>query len=182
MGLTNEAETLHDRTTRGRLDAGAIRQCPHREGVFVTALDRDASRCAYRLGAAMVADGAVDANEEAMASAVAWALSAVVLKCPLCEVDRKLERAMRFELTTPTLARLCSTPELRPLGCAGNLSTPAGVSAGLALRRAGYGATPGQMQQENESMQRAGGHCESAVRAPITTENADKITGLQDRT
>ena len=29
---------------------------------------------------------------------------------------RKLERAMRFELTTPTLARLCSTPELRPLG------------------------------------------------------------------
>ena len=28
----------------------------------------------------------------------------------------KLERAMRFELTTPTLARLCSTPELRPLG------------------------------------------------------------------
>ena len=25
-----------------------------------------------------------------------------------------LERAMRFELTTPTLARLCSTPELRP--------------------------------------------------------------------
>ena len=28
---------------------------------------------------------------------------------------RELERAMRFELTTPTLARLCSTPELRPL-------------------------------------------------------------------
>ena len=27
---------------------------------------------------------------------------------------KKLERAMRFELTTPTLARLCSTPELRP--------------------------------------------------------------------
>ena len=26
-----------------------------------------------------------------------------------------LERAMRFELTTLTLARLCSTPELRPL-------------------------------------------------------------------
>ena len=29
---------------------------------------------------------------------------------PVC----KLERAMRFELTTLTLARLCSTPELRP--------------------------------------------------------------------
>ncbi len=27
----------------------------------------------------------------------------------------QLERAMRFELTTLTLARLCSTPELRPL-------------------------------------------------------------------
>ncbi len=26
----------------------------------------------------------------------------------------RLERAMRFELTTLTLARLCSTPELRP--------------------------------------------------------------------
>eukprot|EP00521_Asterionellopsis_glacialis_P005760 CAMPEP_0195268272 /NCGR_PEP_ID=MMETSP0706-20130129/13084_1 /TAXON_ID=33640 /ORGANISM="Asterionellopsis glacialis, Strain CCMP134" /LENGTH=49 /DNA_ID= /DNA_START= /DNA_END= /DNA_ORIENTATION= len=25
-----------------------------------------------------------------------------------------LERAKRFELSTPTLARLCSTPELRP--------------------------------------------------------------------
>ncbi len=30
-------------------------------------------------------------------------------------MEKKLERAMRFELTTPTLARLCSTPELRPL-------------------------------------------------------------------
>ena len=29
--------------------------------------------------------------------------------------EENLERAMRFELTTPTLARLCSTPELRPL-------------------------------------------------------------------
>ena len=28
----------------------------------------------------------------------------------------RLERAKRFELSTPTLARLCSTPELRPLG------------------------------------------------------------------
>ena len=31
-----------------------------------------------------------------------------------------LERAMRFELTTPTLARLCSTPELRPHPVWGN--------------------------------------------------------------
>jgi hypothetical protein len=30
---------------------------------------------------------------------------------------RRLERAMRFELTTLTLARLCSTPELRPHRC-----------------------------------------------------------------
>jgi hypothetical protein len=33
----------------------------------------------------------------------------------------KLERAKRFELSTPTLARLCSTPELRPLGVAATL-------------------------------------------------------------
>ena len=32
----------------------------------------------------------------------------------LMVVRERLERAMRFELTTPTLARLCSTPELRP--------------------------------------------------------------------
>ena len=30
--------------------------------------------------------------------------------------DEALERAKRFELSTPTLARLCSTTELRPLG------------------------------------------------------------------
>ncbi len=28
--------------------------------------------------------------------------------------EKKMERAMRFELTTSTLARLRSTPELRP--------------------------------------------------------------------
>ena len=32
-----------------------------------------------------------------------------------------LERAMRFELTTLTLARLCSTPELRPHSMSGYL-------------------------------------------------------------
>ena len=36
------------------------------------------------------------------------------------KVTEKLERAMRFELTTPTLARLCSTPELRPLAIVGS--------------------------------------------------------------
>ena len=36
-------------------------------------------------------------------------------------VSEKLERAKRFELSTPTLARLCSTPELRPLGVAATL-------------------------------------------------------------
>ncbi len=35
--------------------------------------------------------------------------------CKAFDFLRKLERAMRFELTTLTLARLCSTPELRPL-------------------------------------------------------------------
>ena len=39
-----------------------------------------------------------------------FALSTVI------QSAEKLERAKRFELSTPTLARLCSTPELRPLG------------------------------------------------------------------
>jgi hypothetical protein len=46
------------------------------------------------------------------------------------ENRKELERAMRFELTTPTLARLCSTPELRPLDnswAAGRLPATGGV-------------------------------------------------------
>ena len=39
---------------------------------------------------------------------------------------------MRFELTTPTLARLCSTPELRPLKNIASLLTRWGKSP-LAL-------------------------------------------------
>jgi hypothetical protein len=39
---------------------------------------------------------------------------AASLQADLSGLGEKLERAMRFELTTPTLARLCSTPELRP--------------------------------------------------------------------
>ncbi len=40
---------------------------------------------------------------------------------------------MRFELTTPTLARLCSTPELRPLniGVDGLDCWKSGVQPGL---------------------------------------------------
>lgn len=38
-------------------------------------------------------------------------------KAPLNRLisERKLERVKRFERSTPTLARLCSTPELHPL-------------------------------------------------------------------
>jgi hypothetical protein len=36
------------------------------------------------------------------------------LSYPLDITDLNLERARRFERPTPTLARLCSTPELRP--------------------------------------------------------------------
>ena len=43
-----------------------------------------------------------------------------------------MERAMRFELTTPTLAKLCSTTELRPLKDA---------YAGKALQGGVYGLT-----------------------------------------
>ena len=41
----------------------------------------------------------------------------------------KMERAKRFELSTPTLARLCSTPELRPLGAAVTLGDMLSSSA-----------------------------------------------------
>ena len=39
----------------------------------------------------------------------------------------KLERAKGFEPSTPTLARLCSTPELRPLDMADRKSRPGRV-------------------------------------------------------
>ncbi len=39
---------------------------------------------------------------------------------------------MRFELTTPTLARLCSTPELRPLGAPVNGAAIIGQNACIA--------------------------------------------------
>jgi hypothetical protein len=39
---------------------------------------------------------------------------------------------MRFELTTPTLARLCSTPELRPLGVPVNGAAIIGQNACIA--------------------------------------------------
>jgi hypothetical protein len=43
----------------------------------------------------------------------------------------KLERAMGFEPTTPTLARLCSTPELRPRSDRALFKhPPAGLQAG----------------------------------------------------
>ena len=51
-----------------------------------------------------------------------------------------MERAMRFELTTPTLARLCSTPELRPLNRVYDPSSNLGVmgvTGGNAICEAG---------------------------------------------
>src|SRR3954454_15892520 len=50
-------------------------------------------------------------------------------------VMRRLERAKGFEPSTPTLARLCSTPELRPLGRKCGDSSP--------LERARYQPTLG---------------------------------------
>src|SRR4029077_590398 len=54
---------------------------------------------------------------------------------------RNLERARRFERPTLTLARLCSTPELRPRSKQGMglLPSPSQVSIGSARR--GYWAT-----------------------------------------
>ena len=54
-----------------------------------------------------------------------------------CFYYKKLERAKGFEPSTPTLARSCSTPELRPLER---------LKLGLALQRARYCLTEQQMQ------------------------------------
>ncbi len=53
---------------------------------------------------------------------------------PPVREDRRfcLERAMRFELTTLTLARLCSTPELRPLCARSTSPSSKPVQAGIA--------------------------------------------------
>ncbi len=49
----------------------------------------------------------------------------------------KLERAKGFEPSTPTLARLCSTPELHPLAPV------------ISVRQALYGLTTLRLQQGN---------------------------------
>lgn len=82
-----DAETLRDSATLACLNAGAIRQCPHHEDVFLAVFDRDASRTAYRLGAAMVANGTVEASEADMAHAIADVLRTAAIECPLCEMD-----------------------------------------------------------------------------------------------
>lgn len=87
MEPITEAETLRDSATLACLQAGAIRQCPQHEDVLISTLDRHASRSAYRLGAAMVANGSVNATETDMARAIAHVLSAAALECPLCEMD-----------------------------------------------------------------------------------------------
>jgi hypothetical protein len=51
----------------------------------------------------------------------------------------QMERAMRFELTTLTLARLCSTPELRPHRLdGGQISEVAGGCKGKNAQAPGF--------------------------------------------
>ena len=50
-----------------------------------------------------------------------------------------MERARRFERPTPTLARLCSTPELRPLTDAHRTARLLGASVGKRAVSSGYG-------------------------------------------
>ena len=58
------------------------------------------------------------------------------------KVIAKLERAKRFELSTLTLARLCSTPELRPhSGSRPNASRVIGQAALRAGARRGRAAS-----------------------------------------
>src|SRR6185295_6813699 len=51
-------------------------------------------------------------------------------KSPDSEVSEKLERAKGFEPSTPTLARSCSTPQLRPLNGTGAFTSTAPVRRG----------------------------------------------------
>src|SRR5690606_15135251 len=56
---------------------------------------------------------------EAVPGGVTHVLGTICYPCvPVgpCSDIGNLERPIRIELRTPTLARLCSTPELRPLG------------------------------------------------------------------
>src|SRR3546814_253265 len=61
---------------------------------------------------------------------------------------RKMERAMRFELTTSTLARLRSTPELRP-----------------RLWGRGQGMAPAQQRADNTHCR---GVCKTLLRLALT--------------
>ena len=50
-------------------------------------------------------------------------------------LEDRLERAKGFEPSTPTLARLCSTPELRPRSVGGRLSTTARTDCKTPARK-----------------------------------------------
>ena len=77
----------------------------------------------------------------------------------------KLERAKGFEPSTPTLARLCSTPELRPLWRAGRVlrGGKAGLLAWPAARGKPYFSTkPDWPQPPAATLRHGGGKYDSA--------------------
>ena len=76
----------------------------------------------------------------------------------------KLERAKGFEPSTPTLARLCSTPELRPLWRAGRVlrGGKAGLLAWPAARGKPYFSTrPDWRHRPAATLLQGGGKCDS---------------------
>ncbi len=83
----------------------------------------------------------------------------------------KLERAKGFEPSTPTLARLCSTPELHPLN-PHRSGVVDGPWAATLRRRALYGPIDFQMQQGNDGKAKKNSKCPEA--ASQTAANSRK--------
>lgn len=81
-------ERLRDDATVACLRAGAIKQCPQHEDMFISAPDREPDRNAYRIGAIMVENGAANGTQDEMSAAVASVLDSTDIECPMCEMDQ----------------------------------------------------------------------------------------------
>ena len=74
---------------------------------------------------------------------------------------------MRFELTTPTLARLCSTTELRPLAPSGEP-----VDQGRRWKRSGLLQTPPRLARPGRTAPEASG---SSLQKPSFTDFSRRL-------
>ncbi len=95
------------------------------------------------------------------------------------ETVRYLERARRFERPTPTLARLCSTPELRPLNKPVNNEViwTSGMLYGARAFRLQHVFLPMQQQTDSRSARVL---LPYSPRPLIHTENFSIMTAIQN--